>query len=64
MSLNRTSAVRAGFDQVGSFAGLGIRLSKHADLEAGYFNEYVGQATGDPSNHSLSLLLVYRIMII
>lgn len=61
VSLNRTSAVRPGLDQVRSFAGLGMRLSKHADLEAGYLNQYLDRANGDRSNHALSLSLSYRL---
>ena len=60
VSLNRTSAVRPGIDQVRSFAGLGFKLSKHADLEAGYLNQYLNRPNGDFSNHALSLSLGYK----
>ncbi|UVO54238.1 DUF2490 domain-containing protein [Sphingomonas sp. SUN039] len=60
VSLNRTSAARPGIDQVRSFAGLGFKLSKHADLEAGYLNQYLDRANGDFSNHALSVSLGYK----
>ena len=60
VSLNRTSAVRPGIDQVRSFAGLGFKLSKHADIEAGYLNQYLNRANGDFSNHTLSVSLGYK----
>lgn len=60
VSLNRTSTVRSGIDQVRSFVGLGFKLSKYADLEAGYLNQYLNRPNGDFSNHALSMSLNYR----
>lgn len=60
VSLNRTSAVRPGIDQVRSFAGVSVPISKAADVEAGYLNQYLNRPSGDRSNHALSVSLAYR----
>jgi hypothetical protein len=61
VSLDSTSAVRPGIDQLRSFVGLSFKLSKHADLEGGYLNQYLNRPNGDFSNHALSLSLAYRL---
>ncbi len=60
VSLNDTSAVRSGLDQVRSFAGLDVPLFKGANVEAGYLNQYLNRPSGDRSNHTLSVTLGYR----
>ena len=59
-SFNRTSAVRPGIDQVRTFAGVNFKLSKHAEMDVGYLNQYLNRATGDRSNHTLSVSLAYK----
>jgi hypothetical protein len=59
-SFNRTSAVRPGIDQVRTFAGVNFKLSKHAELDVGYLNQYLNRATGDRSNHALSASLGFK----
>jgi Protein of unknown function (DUF2490) len=59
-SFNRTSAVRPGIDQVRTFAGVNFRLSKHADMDVGYLNQYLNRATGDRSNHAISVSLGFK----
>ncbi len=59
-SFNRTSAVRPGIDQVRTFAGLNFKLSKHADMDVGYLNQYLNRATGDRSNHTIAVNLSYK----
>lgn len=61
VSLNTTSAVRAGLDQVRGFVGIGVPLDKHLDVEAGYLHQYVNRAAGDRSNHTLSVSLIARL---
>jgi hypothetical protein len=59
-SFNRTSAVRPGIDQVRTFVGVNFKLSKHAEMDVGYLNQYLNRATGDRSNHSISASLGYK----
>lgn len=60
VSLSRTRLARPGIDQVRSFAGLSIPLTKDADMEAGYLNQYLNRATGDRSNNALFVSVAYR----
>jgi Protein of unknown function (DUF2490) len=59
-SFNRTSAVRPGIDQVRTFAGVNFKLSKHAEIDVGYLNQYLNRATGDRSNHAISVSLGFK----
>jgi hypothetical protein len=59
-SFNRTSAVRPGIDQVRTFAGVNFKLSKHADMDVGYLNQYQNRATGDRSNHAIAVSLGFK----
>lgn len=59
-SFNRTSAVRPGIDQFRTFAGLNFKLSKHADIDIGYLNQYLNRATGDRSNHAVAISLGFK----
>lgn len=61
VSLNATTGVRSGIDQVRGFAGVGFPLDKHFDVEAGYLHQYVNRAAGDRSNHALSVSLIARL---
>jgi Protein of unknown function (DUF2490) len=60
-SFNRTTAVRPGIDQVRSFAGLSFHVSKKADVDVGYLNQYINRATGDRSNHAISASLSFKL---
>lgn len=60
VSLNRTSAVRPGIDQVRTFAGVAIPVAKTADVEIGYLNQYLNRAAGDRSNNTLSVAVALR----
>jgi Protein of unknown function (DUF2490) len=59
-SFNRTSSVRPGIDQVRTFAGVNFKLSKHAEMDVGYLNQYLNRATGDRSNHAISVSLAFK----
>lgn len=60
VSLNDTALVRSGIDQVRAFAGIDVPLFKRANLEAGYLNQYLNRASGNRSNHTLSVTMGYR----
>lgn len=61
VSLNRTTAVMPGVDQVRGFAGVSVPLTGQIDVEAGYLQQYVVRRTGDRSNHTLSVSFAYRL---
>jgi Protein of unknown function (DUF2490) len=61
VSLNSTDAVRSGLDQVRSFAGVGFRVSKRAEIDVGYLNQYLNRPSGDRSNHAISVSLGFKL---
>ncbi|MBX9797708.1 DUF2490 domain-containing protein [Sphingomonas sp.] len=52
---------RAGWDQVRTFAGVAIPLSKHVTVEPGYLNQTVFRASGTRYNHIANVWLVVRL---
>jgi hypothetical protein len=52
---------QAGFEQLRSFAGIGIPLSERLTLEAGYLNQRFIRPGDDGSNHVLNINLFYRL---
>ncbi|MBY0283341.1 MAG: DUF2490 domain-containing protein [Sphingomonas sp.] len=52
---------RAGWDQVRTFAGVSIPLSKKVTLEPGYLNQTVLRAAGTRYNHIANVWLVVRL---
>lgn len=51
---------RRGFDQLRTFIGLGVPLTKKLMVEPGYMNQTVFRRGEDRSNHIASLTLLYR----
>jgi len=59
-ALNQTSSVRSGFDQLRSFAGISVPLSKRVEIEAGYLNQFLPRASGDIHNDAVPVTLYVR----
>ena len=59
-ALNQTSSVRSGFDQLRSFAGISVPLSKRVEIEAGYLNQFLPRASGDIHNDTVPVTLYVR----
>jgi len=57
VALNRTSATPVTFDQLRAFAGVSLRLSRHADVEFGYLNQHIHRLSGDVSNDVVPVVL-------
>jgi hypothetical protein len=51
----------AGVDQWRNFIGVGVPVSKHFTIEAGYLNQWLIRPTADISNNIISVSLFYRI---
>ena len=60
IALNQTSAVRSGLDQLRSFVGISVPLSRHVEIEAGYLNQYLPRASGDIHNDAVPITLSIR----
>jgi hypothetical protein len=56
-ALNRTAATGRTFEQLRSFAGASVRVSKHADVELGYLNQRLWRTSGKVVNHVFPLVL-------
>ncbi|MEG3143334.1 DUF2490 domain-containing protein [Sphingomonas sp. RT2P30] len=57
IALNRTSATRETFDQLRVFAGVSLRVSRHADIEFGYLNQHLHRLSGNVSNDVVPVVL-------
>ena len=57
VALNRTAATGRTFEQLRSFAGVSVRVSKHADVELGYLNQRLWRTSGNVVNHTFPLVL-------
>jgi hypothetical protein len=60
VALNRTAATAETFEQLRSFAGVSVSVSKHADVEFGYLNQRLYRASGNVVNHAIPLVLNVR----
>jgi hypothetical protein len=60
LALNQTSAVRSGFDQLRSFAGISVPLGRRVEIEAGYLNQFLPRASGDIHNDAVPVTLYVR----
>lgn len=61
IALNRTAATARTFEQLRSFAGVSLRMSKHADVEFGYLNQRLWRGSGNVVNHAVPLVLNIRL---
>lgn len=52
---------QTGLEQLRTFAGVGIPLSKQLTLEAGYLNQRLIRPGDDRTNHVLNINLFYRL---
>lgn len=57
IALNRTGATRETFDQLRVFAGVSVRLSRHADVELGYLNQHLHRVSGNVTNDVVPVIL-------
>ena len=60
VALNRTAATGRTFEQLRAFAGVSVRVSKHADIELGYLNQRLYRPSGNVVNHAIPLVLSMR----
>lgn len=60
VALNHTAATARTFEQLRSFAGVSVRLSKRTELEVGYLNQRLYRASGNIVNHAIPLVLNVR----
>ena len=60
VALNHTAATGRTFEQLRSFAGVSVRVSKRADIEVGYLNQRLWRVSGDVVNHAIPLVLNVR----
>ncbi|HYZ49129.1 MAG TPA: DUF2490 domain-containing protein [Sphingomonas sp.] len=61
LNLNHTSRVREDFDQLRSFAGLNLPLTRHAALEFGYLGQFRHRLSGNSWIHAVPLTLSVRL---
>ena len=59
-ALNRTASTGRTFEQLRSFAGASVRVSRHADVELGYLNQRLRRASGEVVNHAIPVVLNVR----
>jgi hypothetical protein len=57
IALNSTKAQTRTLDQLRVFAGLGMALSPHIDVEAGYLNQRIYRASGNLVNHAVPIVV-------
>lgn len=57
IALNSTKAQTRTFDQLRVFAGVGMALSPHLDIEAGYLNQRIYRASGNLVNHAVPIVV-------
>jgi len=60
LALNRTPGQRHTLDQLRSFAGVTVPVSRALDIEVGYLNQRVYRANDTLVNHAIPLVLTYR----
>lgn len=60
IALNRTNASQTTFDQIRSFAGVSMAVSRHADVEIGYLNQHMHRINGDTANDVIPVVLTMR----
>lgn len=60
LAVNRTPGQRHTLDQLRSFAGVTIPVSRTLDFEVGYLNQRVYRANDTLVNHAIPLVLTYR----
>ncbi|MDB5712022.1 MAG: hypothetical protein JWL96_4092 [Sphingomonas bacterium] len=60
VALNHTAATGRTFEQLRSFAGVSVRVSKRADVEFGYLNQRLWRVSGNVVNHAIPLVLNVR----
>jgi hypothetical protein len=57
IALNHSDATRQTFDQLRVFAGVSLRVSRHADVELGYLNQHLHRLSGDVNNDVVPVAL-------
>lgn len=60
VELNRTPPVRRTFDQLRTFAGLSLPITRNADVEIGYLNQYLIRPGKNTSNDVIPLVVNLR----
>lgn len=60
VALNHTAAQRRTLDQLRTFAGIAVPVSRGAELEIGYLNQRLYRPAGTIVNHAVPLILSYR----
>jgi hypothetical protein len=60
VALNHSAATGRTFEQLRAFAGVSLRVSKHADIEIGYLNQRLYRLSGNVVNHAVPLVLNLR----
>ena len=61
VALNRNGAVPSGLDQLRTFGGVAVPVSRRLTVEAGYLNQYLHRPDGDRVNHAVSLVFNARL---
>jgi hypothetical protein len=56
IALNTTAAQTRTLDQLRIFAGIGLPVSRHLDVEMGYLNQRIYRASGKLVNHAVPIV--------